>query len=64
MKKFNVEIKTSYCDTWDGDAVTDYIEANNEDEAVEIAKDWLMDQCSNPEEREAVENYEYRAVEI
>lgn len=64
MKKFDVEVRTSYCDTWDADAVTDYIDANNAYEAVEIAKDWLMDQCSTPEDRESVENYEYRAIEI
>lgn len=64
MKKFNVEVKANYCDAWDADAVTDYIEADNADEAIEIAMDWLMDHCSNAEDREAVENYEYRALEI
>lgn len=64
MKKFNVEVKVNYYDAWDAVAVTDYIVGNNADEAIEIAKDWLMDQCSNAEDREAIEYYEYRAVEI
>lgn len=44
MKKYNVEIVThggydDYIDNWIGD----YIDAESEEEAIEIAKQWLID---------------------
>ena len=42
MKRFIVEIKKSYVDDFDN-WLDDYIEAETEEEAIELAKQWLID---------------------
>ena len=44
MKKYTVEIRTELNpEIWDADAVSDYIEAENAAEAIELARDYLKD---------------------
>ena len=62
MKKFTVEMtkqENGYCFTgeWDSDFLQDYVEAEDEDEAIEFAKDYL-----NEHEADA-DNYIFRARE-
>lgn len=59
MKKFNVETRskfTVYFENWVGD----YIEAETEGEAIELAKAWLVENGYDPEE---VEEFEYHVTE-
>lgn len=59
MKKWNVESRRDYAECFDN-YCSDYIEAATEDEAIELYKQWLIENGCDPEE---VENYEYRAKE-
>lgn len=43
MKKFNVGIRKNMNDCWDYDAVNDYVLAENNEEALELAKDYLKE---------------------
>lgn len=46
MEKFEIEIaiiENGTITSWDGDAVQDYVEADSEIEAIELAKDYLHD---------------------
>ena len=43
MKKYEVEIRADMNDCWDADAVSDYVNAESAAEAVELAKDWLIE---------------------
>lgn len=63
MKKYNVEIRTNYNKAWDADAVQDYIEADSEEEAIEIAKDYLREH-SDTDNTDWVDEYQIRATEI
>ena len=59
MKKWNVESRRDYTEIFDN-YVGDYIEAETEEEAVEIYKDWLIENGCDPEE---VDDYEYQIKE-
>ena len=64
MKKFRIEIAEAESYTtavWDGDAIADPIEAETEEEAIELAKQYLIDNGSTEEE---VENTLFRATEV
>lgn len=58
MKKYNVEMRKDYTEIFDN-WVGDYIVAENEDEAIEIAKQWLLDNGYDGD----VEELEYKASE-
>lgn len=55
MKKYNVEMRKDYNEDFDN-WIGDYIEAETEEEAVELAKQWLID---NGYEEE-VEDLQYK----
>lgn len=59
MKKWNVESRRDYTEIFDN-YVGDYIEAETEEEAVELYKDWLIENGCDPEE---VDDYEYQIKE-
>ena len=59
MKKWNVESRRDYTEVFDN-YVGDYIEAETEEEAVELYKDWLIENGCDPEE---VDDYEYQIKE-
>lgn len=59
MKKQNVESRRDYTEIFDN-YVGDYIEAETEEEAVELYKDWLIENGCDPEE---VDDYEYQIKE-
>lgn len=59
MKKYNVECRKSYNDDFDN-YVGDYIECESEEEAIELCKQWLIDNGMKPEE---VEDLEYKVSE-
>lgn len=63
MKKYDVEIKRNSADCWDCEAVQDHIDAGSEDEAIEIARDYLKDQCDTAAERESIDALIMRAIE-
>ena len=59
MKKWNVESRRDYTEIFDS-YVGDYIEAETEEEAVELYKAWLIENGCDPEE---VDDYEYQIKE-
>lgn len=59
MKKWNVESRRDYTEIFDN-YVGDYIEAETEEEAVELYKAWLIENGCVPEE---VDDYEYQIKE-
>lgn len=59
MKKWMVESKKNYTDIFDN-YCDDYIEAESEEEAVELYKAWLIENGCDPEE---IEEWEYQAKE-
>lgn len=59
MKKWNVESRRDYTEIFDN-YVGDYIEAETEEEAVELYKVWLIENGCDPEE---VDDYEYQIKE-
>ena len=59
MKKWNVESRRDYTEIFDN-YVGDYVEAETEEEAVELYKDWLIENGCDPEE---VDDYEYQIKE-
>ena len=59
MKKWNVESRRDYTEIFDN-YVGDYIEAETEEEAVELYKVWLIENGCDPEE---VDDYEYQTKE-
>ncbi len=59
MKKWNVESRRDYTEIFDN-YVGDYIEAETEEEAVELYKAWLIENGCDPEE---VDDYEYQIKE-
>lgn len=59
MKKWMVESKKNYTDIFDN-YCDDYIEAESEEEAVELYKAWLIENGYDPEE---IEEWEYQAKE-
>lgn len=59
MKKWNVESRRDYTEVFDNYA-GDYIEAETEEEAVELYKAWLIENGCDPEE---VDDYEYQIKE-
>lgn len=54
MTRYNVEMRKSYNDIFDN-YVGDYIEANSEEEAIEYAKQWLIENGMEPEEVDELE---------
>ena len=58
MKKYDVEIRTYYTEDFD-DWIGDYIEAESEEEALELAKQWLIDKGYDGD----VEELEYKVTE-
>ena len=58
MKKWNVESRRDYTEIFDN-YVGDYIEAETEEEAVELYKAWLIENGCDPEE---VDDYEYQIM--
>lgn len=59
MKKWMVESRKDYTDIFDN-YCDDYIEAESEEEAVELYKAWLIENGCDPEE---IEEWEYQAKE-
>lgn len=59
MKKFNVESRKDYTEIFDN-YCGDYVEAETEEEAIELYKQWLIENGCDPEE---VEEYEYQVSE-
>ena len=59
MKKYNVEMRRNFNEDFDN-WIGDYIEAESEEEAIELAKQWLIDNGTN----EDVEELEYRVSEF
>ena len=59
MKKFNVESRKDYTEIFDN-YCGDYVVAETEEEAVELYKQWLIE---NGCESEEVEEYEYNVSE-
>lgn len=59
MKKWNVESRRDYTEIFEN-YVGDYIEAETEEEAIEIYKAWLIENGCDPEE---VDDYEYQIKE-
>ena len=59
MKKWMVESRKDYTEVFDNYA-GDYIEAETEEEAVELYKAWLVENGCDPEE---IEEWEYQAKE-
>lgn len=59
MKKWMVESRKNYTDIFDN-YCGDYIEAEGEEEAVELYKAWLIENGCDPEE---IEEWEYQAKE-
>ena len=59
MKKWNVESRRDCTEIFDN-YVGDYIEADTEEEAVELYKAWLIENGCDPEE---VDDYEYQIKE-
>ena len=59
MKKWNVESRRDYTEIFDN-YVGDYIEAETEEEAVELYKAWLIENGCDPEE---IDDYEYQIKE-
>lgn len=47
MKKYNIAIQTPHMTIWDYDAIPDTIEAEDETEAIELAKEYLRECCIN-----------------
>ena len=60
MKKYNVEIRENMMNCWDN-PVCDHTEAESEEEAIELTKDWMIEHGWNPEE---VDNLMFRASEL
>lgn len=64
MKKFNVESRRNYKEIFDNyvdNYVCDYILAETEEDAIELYKEFLVENGCDPEE---VEEYEYQAKEV
>lgn len=59
MKKWMVESRKDYTEIFDNYA-DDYIEAEGEEEAIELYKAWLIENGCDPEE---IEEWEYQAKE-
>ena len=59
MKKWMVESRKDYTETFDNYA-GDYIEAETEEEAVELYKSWLVENGCDPEE---IDKWEYQKKE-
>ena len=59
MKKYNVEMRRNYTDNWDN-WLGDYIVAESEDEAEELAKQWLIDNGYDGD----VDELEYKVLEV
>lgn len=59
MKKFNVESRKDYTEIFDN-YCGDYVVAETEEEAIELYKQWLIE---NGCEQEEVEEYEYNVSE-
>ena len=68
MKKFNVEIRNDITDVWDGDAIEDVVEAETEEEAIELAKQYLkdciIDNGYGAYEVNEVDEWLFRATEV
>lgn len=60
MKKFKVETRRDYTENFDN-WIGDYIEAETAGEAIDFAKEWLIENGYGPEE---VEEFEYQAMEL
>ena len=63
MKQFKVEIFNERCG-WDGDAIHDYVEAEDADEAISIAIDYCNDCMITNGYTPNAETLRYRAIEI
>ena len=63
MKRFKVEIFNEGCG-WDGDAIPDYVEAADADEAISLAIDYCNDCMIINGYTPNAETLRYRAIEI
>ena len=63
MKRFKVEIFNVRCG-WDGDAIPDYVEAEDADEAISLAIDYCNDCMITNGYTPNAETLRYRAIEI
>ena len=69
-KKFKVEVFIEESQVWSPDLIEDVVEAVNEEEAIEFAKDYLKDTaygltCDEHDDYcDEVDNYYFRAIEI
>ena len=59
MRKYNVEMRRNYTEDFDN-WIGDYIEVETEEEAVELAKQWLIDNGYDGD----VEKLEYQVSEF
>lgn len=59
MKKYNVEMRTDYTQDFDN-WVGDYTEAETEEEAIELVKQWLIDNGYTDD----VEELEFNVEEV
>lgn len=59
MKKYNVEMRRNYTEDFDN-WICDYTEAETEEEALELAKQWLIDNGYDGD----VEELEYQVSEL
>ena len=64
MKQFNVEIFDEGAQIWDGDAIPDYVEAEDADEAISLAIDYCNDCMITNGYTPNAETLRYRAIEI
>lgn len=59
MKRWNVETRRDYNEIFDN-YIGDYITAETAEEAIEIAKNWFLENGMEPEE---IEDLEYKVSE-
>lgn len=59
MKKYNVEMRKNYTDAFDN-WIEDYVPAESKEEAIELAKSWLVE---NGMDQDEVEELEFQVSE-
>lgn len=54
MKKYNVEMRRNYKESFDN-WIEDYVPAESKEEAIELAKSWLVENGMDPDDVEELE---------